>query len=65
MSTLFAVRTWVRLLGSLGVAATLIAATTIWALLHDPVGLTITPGNVLMPIVRLIGHAVVDVARNL
>jgi hypothetical protein len=65
MSTLFAMRTLVSLLASLGVAATLIAVTTIWALLNDPVGLTITHGNVLIPIVRAIGHAIVDVARHL
>jgi hypothetical protein len=58
-------RTLVSLLASLAVAATIVATVTIWRVLHDPLTLTPTLGNVLVPIVEGVGHAIVEVARRL
>ena len=58
----YATRTLISLLASLGVASAIVAAATIWRLLHDPVGLTTSLGNLLVPIVQVIGDAVVEIA---
>ncbi len=61
-----AMRTLVSLLGSMAVAAALMATAIIWLVLHDPVSFTTTAhGNLLMPIVLIIGRAIVNLARYL
>ncbi len=60
-----ATRALISLLASLAVASAIVAATTIWRLLHDPVGLTTSLGNLLVPIVQVIGEVIVEVARRL
>ena len=49
-----ALRALINLLASLAVAAALIAGTTIWRLLHDPISVTTTLGNLLVPIVEVV-----------
>ena len=58
-------RALITLLASLGVAAALVAGTTIWRLLHDPVSVTTTLGNLLVPLVELAARAIVAVVRLL
>jgi hypothetical protein len=60
-----ALRTLTSLLGGLAIAATMIAATTMWRLLHDPVTLTTTFGSTLAPIAAAVAHAIVAIARRL
>jgi hypothetical protein len=61
-----AMRTLVSLLGSMAVAAALMATAIIWLVLHDPVSFTTTAhGNLLMPIVLIIGRAIVILAQYL
>lgn len=65
MITMVAIRTLISLLASLAVASTIIAATSMWRFLHDPVNLTTTLGNTLVPLVAGVGHAIVELARRL
>ena len=61
-----AMRTLVSLLGSMAVAAALMATAIIWLVLHDPVSFTTTAhGNLLMPIVLIVGRAIMSLARYL
>jgi hypothetical protein len=62
---MFATRTLISLLASLAVVSAILAATTAWLLLHDPVSLTTTHGNLLVPIVQMIGHAILELVRRL
>ncbi len=60
------VRTTVNLLAGLAVGAAIMAATTMWHLLHDPVSLTTTRlGGVLLPVAHAIGHAIGVIAHRL
>jgi hypothetical protein len=65
MIIMIAIRTLISLLASLAVASTLIAATTMWRVLHDPVNLTTTLGSALAPVVIGVGHAIIEIARRL
>jgi len=61
-----AMRTLVSLLGSMAVAAALMATAIIWLVLHDPVSFTTTAhGNLLMPIVLIVGRAIMSLAQYL
>ncbi len=59
------IRALINLLAGLAVASAILATTTIWRVLHDPLGLATSPGNRLLPIVQAIGHAIVELARRL
>jgi hypothetical protein len=61
-----AMRTLVSLLGSMAVAAALMATAIIWLVLHDPVSFTTSAhGNLLMPIVLIVGRAIASLAQHL
>jgi hypothetical protein len=60
------VRTLVNLLGGLAIAAAMLAATTMWHLLNDPVSLATTRlGSLLLPVAHAIGHAIGVIAHRL
>jgi hypothetical protein len=62
---MLALRTLVSLLASLAVASTIVAAATMWRLLHDPVSLTTTTlGSLLLPLARAVGHALGVIVRQ-
>ena len=61
-----AMRTLVSLLTSMAIIAALMATAIIWLVLHDPVSFTTTAhGNLLMPIVLIVGRAIMSLARYL
>ena len=60
-----ALRALINLLASLAVAAAIVAGTTIWRLLHDPISVTTTLGNLLVPIVEVVSRALVALVRLL
>jgi hypothetical protein len=56
---MFVVRTMVRLLAGFAIAAAIIAATTMWRILQDPVSLTTAPvGSLLLPAAAALAHAI-------
>jgi hypothetical protein len=60
------VRTLVNLLGGLAVGSAILAASTMWHVLHDPLSLTTTKlGSVLLPIAHAIGHVLGVIAHRL
>jgi hypothetical protein len=57
-------RMLVSLLASLAVASAIVAATTMWRVLHDPLSLTPALGNVLVPIMDGVGRVIAAVAQR-
>ena len=49
---MWALRTLVSLLASLAIAAAIVAATTMWRVLHDPISLATSLGGLLVAIAR-------------